>query len=60
MNPRDLITPGATWQMGAWTPARCALWETLTPERQVKMVDWVMREKEQGKCYPEQLPDNVC
>ena len=59
MNPRDLITPGATWAPGAFTPARCELWETLTPERQAKMVDWVMREKEQGECYPEQITEGV-
>ena len=52
-------TAPATWIPGSFTPARCALWETLPPDRKIKMVEWVQREKEQGFCYPAQIPDNV-
>ena len=49
----------AKWLAGSWTPARCALWRTLPPDRQIKMVQWVYNEGRRGVCYSEEIPDNI-
>lgn len=54
--PSDLITPGARWTPGAWTPARCVLWRTLGPRGKVWLEKCVMDEARAGVCLPSQLP----
>lgn len=54
-DPADLIRPGAKWQPGAWTPARCAMWNQGGDDR--KRVEWLVKiEQDRGECAPEQLP----
>lgn len=54
-DPADLIRHGAKWQPGAWTPARCAMWNQSGDAR--KRVEWLVKiEQDRGECAPEQLP----
>ena len=61
-DPATLITEGATWNPGAWTPARCRLWEMVGPTVRQGLSAWVMAEpawclENDEDRYPSQLPD---
>lgn len=55
-DPASLIRPGATWPPGAWTPARCALWCQMDESGKERLMAWVWKEYERGRCNPHQLP----
>lgn len=54
--PSDLITPGAKWSPGAWTPARCKLWHSLGGKGKAWLETALMDEARDGQCHPSQLP----
>mgnify|MGYP001810032158 CR=1 FL=1 len=61
-SPRDpaaLIIPGAVWQPGAWTAARCELWRQADPDTRARLERWVMAEHDRGLCYRAQLPEET-
>lgn len=55
-DPAALITPGAIWQPGAWTPSRCALWHKSDEPTRKRLEEWVMAESKRNRCNPTQLP----
>lgn len=55
-DPSTLITPNATWQPGAWTPARCAMWHQADPVTRERLERWVMAEAMRERCHAGQLP----
>jgi hypothetical protein len=57
VDPATLITPGAIWSPGAWTPARCELWDQSDAETRKRLESWIMAEAKRGTCHREQLPN---
>lgn len=48
-----------TWNPGAWTPKRCAVWNKLSGQAQADFVAWVSSESKRGECHPHQvLPEH--
>ena len=47
------------WNLGAWTPDRCAVWHKLEGEARVVFERWVQDEPKTGHRESELLPEHV-
>ena len=44
------------WALGAWTSARCELWQTLSQAKQMKLYEWIEEEKTKHVPHATELP----
>ncbi len=51
-----LVIDGAEWEPGAWTSARCALWNSMNEGQRKWLFDWIEAERSSGVCRENQLP----